>query len=189
MATRGCTNSAAWNYKSTATEDDGSCEIGGCRDTDNNNEIDENDRARPQFDAKHLPTSQLRRPVRKRAAVAEAASAGREVRAQLGLLLGLALHAVCAGHCGLAVERRGLLASEPCWPGVDHVLDAQRGQPLSLYGHGHSKRGVLHRLMLHRPLQHRPTHITRRLLHGLLWCWRRIGGQLARAQLRLPVRK
>jgi hypothetical protein len=51
MATRGCTNSAAYNYKSTATEDDGSCEIGGCRDTDNNGEIDENDRARPQFDA------------------------------------------------------------------------------------------------------------------------------------------
>ena len=82
----------------------------------------------------------------------------------------------------LAVECRGVLAGEPCWPEVDHVLVPHRRQ--LLHGHGHSERGVLH-----RPLQHRPTHINRRLLQGLLWCWWRVGGQLARAQLRLSVRK
>jgi hypothetical protein len=51
MAIRGCTNSVAYNYKSWATEDDGSCQIGGCLDTDNDDDVDEDDRARPQFDA------------------------------------------------------------------------------------------------------------------------------------------
>lgn len=51
MAARGCTNSLSFNYKSFFTEDDGSCEIGGCRDTDLDDDVDENDRARPQFDA------------------------------------------------------------------------------------------------------------------------------------------
>jgi len=51
MAIRGCTNSVAYNYKPWFTEDDGSCQIGGCRDTDSDNDVDDEDRARPQFDA------------------------------------------------------------------------------------------------------------------------------------------
>ena len=51
MAVRGCTNSGAFNYRSWFTEDDGSCQIGGCRDTDGDGDEDEDDRARPQFDA------------------------------------------------------------------------------------------------------------------------------------------
>ena len=96
---------------------------------------------------------------------------------------------------GCRAERRRILAREPCWAGVDEVLDGGR-QPLSLHGHGRSERGVLHRPLQHLlPLQHLPRHIGHyllghRLLHGLLWCWRRIGGQvMARAQLRLSVRE
>ena len=51
MAIHGCTNSVAYNYKPWFTEDDGSCRIGGCRDTDSDDDVDDEDRARPQFDA------------------------------------------------------------------------------------------------------------------------------------------
>jgi len=55
----------------------------------------------------HTNTSQLRGPVRERAALAEAARAARrEVGAELGLPLDLALHAVCARH---GLRRRVLL--------------------------------------------------------------------------------
>ena len=40
MAIRGCTNSVAYNYKPWFTEDDGSCQIGGCRDTDSDNDVE-----------------------------------------------------------------------------------------------------------------------------------------------------
>ena len=46
----GCTNSRANNYNPFATDDNGTCQIPGCRDTDGDKDVDEDDRSRPQFD-------------------------------------------------------------------------------------------------------------------------------------------
>ena len=125
--------------------------------------------------ASHTNTSQLGGPVRERAALAEAARAARrEVGAELGLHLGLALHAVRARH-GLrrrvllwrlwrllAAERRRMLPMGPCDRRVDHALHAERRHPLYGHGRGHGERTVLHR----HGQQRRPAHVRRRLLQG-----------------------